>query len=60
MWDKEKILSPREESNLNNKLVEWKVPIDGMGIDDANLKDKFCGFPNCPDVRKVCKLPYAV
>ena len=41
MWDKEKILSPHEESNLNNKLVEWKVPIDGMGINDANLKDKF-------------------
>ena len=41
MWDKEKILSPHEESNLNKKLVEWKVPIDGVGIDDANLKDKF-------------------
>ena len=41
VWDKEKILSPHKESNLNNKLVEWKVPIGGMGINDANLKDKF-------------------
>ena len=48
MWDKEKILSPHEELNLNNKLVEWKVPIDGMGIDDASLKDKFLFYSFVP------------
>ena len=37
-----------------------------MGIWSADLEDKFlfsvevCGFPNCQDVGKGCKLPYAV
>ena len=48
-----------------NKLVEWKALVDTVRIKSADLEDKiffskFCGFPNCLDVGKGCKLPYAV
>ena len=40
-----------------NKLVEWKALVDTVSIKSANLKD--CGFPNCLDIGKGHKLPYA-
>ena len=48
-----------------NKLVEWKVLVDTVGIKSAYLEVNilflvFCSFPNCLDVRKGRKLPYVV
>ena len=48
-----------------NKLIEWKALVDSVGIKGVDLEDKifvlvFYGFPNCLDVRKGRKLPYAV
>ena len=43
------------------KLVEWKVLVDTIGIKSADLKDiNIFFFPNCLDVGKGPKLPYAV
>ena len=59
----------------NNRVIQcyqlsWKQDwmkrlIDTVVIKSADLEDKifvleFCDFPNCLDVGKGCKLPYAV
>ena len=50
-----------EYGDEKTQIVVWKVLVNTMGIKSANLKDKleFCGFPNCADVRKGHKPPYA-
>ena len=47
-----------------NKLVERKASVDTGEIKGTDLKDKFfvlvfCGFPDCLDEGKGCKLQYA-
>ena len=55
-----------EHGNEKNKykLVEWRAFVDTVVIKSAVLRKKifvlqFCGFPNCLDVRKGRRLPYA-
>ena len=66
VWILKRLVTQLGVVTRKQKQISWikKALVDTLGIKSADLKDKFfvlefCGFPNCLDVEKGRKLPYA-